>query len=515
VVFWAPLVHTEPLTMVLVALGLLGVVRRLTGAGSTLEVAAAGVALGLGVYVRQSALAGVLAALGLLVLFRRPPRAAGRDCLALGGGYLAVVLAMLGWYARRLSLPELWNSSINPLQLPIHSLLRIVQSSAGAVPAPAVDTATTVGAMAAAPAFRSEIQPWSATVNNLRGSVSLSVLLLAGCLIFLVYWLWLERRRPAEATHPRVGAAVVLAWSGSLALLYGYWILHRGFYPQYAVEFLPPLALGAGHGLALGWAATEPLGRWRIALALPGGTAAAVLAHGAVPDGRYTSMAYAVIAGLLAVAGMRAAWLRRPAAPVAAAVASAGIVWLILRWLLRAPLHPADGLAAALVIVALVVAARVRWPAPVSALTLLGVGVAGALAIATAVFSLRVLEPRYFCVWSPQTLREVAAHLHASAPRSASVMSGAVIWEFVADRRPFARISHPLAFQGGGHGTAEARIDSALVAAPPDVVVLDGYTEQTYFAESAAAERMVQERYRVALTVSGSRYPVRILLPKR
>jgi 4-amino-4-deoxy-L-arabinose transferase-like glycosyltransferase len=502
VVFWAPLVHTEPLTMVLVAASLLAVVRRVTGAGSTPELAGAGACLALACYVRQSAVAGVLAALALLILYRRPLRTALRDAGWLATGYAAVVAVMLAWYARRLSLSQLWESSVNPLHLPLRSLMHVVGGASDAPVEVAVQAAT---------AFRSTIQPWSATLINLRGAVSLSSLVLAACAVFLIHWALLERRRAPEAKQLRLAASLVLLWAGSLMLPYGYWIFHRGFYPQYAVEFLPPLALGAGHGLALGWAVSERLGRWRIAAVLLACVAVALLAHGAAPDRRYTSMAYAALAGVLALAGSRPAWWRHPAAPLAAAAAAAGLVWLVLRWIFRAPLHPADGLAAAVAAAGLIVMARARWPEPVSPAALLGLGVVGALAVATAVFSLRVLEPRYFCVWAPATVREVAAYVREATPPGAQVMSGAVIWEFVADRPPFGTISHPLAFQGGGHAAALPRIDSALAAAPPAVVVLDGYTELTYLAESEAVTRAVRDRYEEVRVIFGSRYPVRIL----
>jgi hypothetical protein len=506
-VFWAPLVHTEPLTMVLVAAAFLGVVRHLTGAGSTRWLVGAGICLGLGGYVRQSALGGVLAALVLLVL-HRPLRAAARDVLWLGGGYALVVAAMLGWYARRLTLPELWASSVNPAHLPIESLLRIIGASAeraaGAAAGP-------VGAM---PAFRSPIQPWSATLTNLRVSISLTALVLAGCAAFLIYWAFVERRRAPERASLRLAGSVVLTWAASLLLLYGYWIAHRGFYPQYAVEFLPPLALGAGHALALGWATTQRLNRWRLGIALAAGVAVALLAHGTVIDKRYTSLAYAAVAGALVLAGGRSAWLRQPG-PLGAAVAAAAIVWLALRWILDARLHPADGLAVLAVAVGGIVAARgLRQPQPVAPGALVALGTLASLGIATAIFSVRLLEPGYFCVWAPATLREVATYLRTMTPPTAPVMSGAVIWEFVADRPPFGSISHPLAFQGGGDRKVLQLIDSTLVAAPPAVIVLDGYTEQTYLAESEAVTRAVRERYDEVRVVFGSRYPVRILTPR-
>jgi hypothetical protein len=515
-IFWAPLVHTEPLTMVLMAAGLLGVVRRLTGVDSTLELAGAGASLALGCYVRQSALAGVLAAFTLLVLHRRPARAAVADCLRLTGGYVAIVAVMLAWYARRLTPAELWTSSVNPLHMPIMSLMRIVESSLGTSAAGAPEAAAGAAAAAAvAPAFRSGIQPWTATLSNLRGSLSLCALVVAACAAFLVYWAVLERRRAPEAASLRLAASVVLAWTGSLGLLYGYWIAHRGFYPQYAVELLPPMALGSGHALRTGWAAMAQVNRARLAAVAIGGVGVAILAHGSVPDGRYTSMAYALVAGALALAGGPAGWWRNPAGSLGSAAAAAALVWLVLRWILRAPLHPADGLAAAVGAVGLVVAARARWQASPSPLTLLGLGTVGALAIATAVFSARVLEPRYFCVWSPATLREVVALVEKAAPPDKPLMSGAVIWEFVTRRPPFGTISHPLAFQHGSNPAAQSRIDAALLAAPPAVIVLDGYTEATYLATSEAVTRAVRNDYEEVGVVLGSRYPVRVLKLRR
>ena len=495
-IIWAPIVHTEPLTMVLVAAGILGLVRRLTG-GGVLAVVGAGACFALGYYVRQSALAGVLTAVALLLLFRRPRLAAARDAGWLAVGFGSAVLVALAWYARRLTPAELWRSDVNPLRLPITSLMQIAGVSSGG----------TSG-------FRSEIQTWSTTFDNLRSSVGLSALLVAGALVFLVRWALLERRAPAEAAPMRLAVALVAGWVGSLGVLYGYWLLHRGFYPQYAVELLPPLALGAGYALTSGWAAADRPTRWRVGGVLLAALVPALALHGAVPDKRYTPMLYAALAGVVTLAAAPRSGRRRLVTPLAAAAAAAAVVWLAIRWIVQAPVHPADAIAAATVIAGTAIAAWTALDEHTMPAELASYGIVGALGAAMLVFSARTLSLHYSCVWAPATVRDVVTRLREQLPADGTVMSGGVIWEFAAGRLPFAAISHPLAFQGGGDPASGEQIDSALVVSPPAAIVLDGYTELTYIAQSQAVARVMHDRYEEVAVVYGSRYPVRILRPR-
>ena len=89
-------------------------------------------------------------------------------------------------------------------------------------------------------------------------------------------------------------------------------------------------------------------------------------------------------------------------------------------------------------------------------------------------------------------------------------MSGAVAWEFEAGREPFARISHPLGFLDRMDYETVQRIAERFAVRPPQLIVLDGYTERTYLKGSAAANAALETSYRLVEEIPGSKYPVKV-----
>lgn len=136
-------------------------------------------------------------------------------------------------------------------------------------------------------------------------------------------------------------------------------------------------------------------------------------------------------------------------------------------------------------------------------------GIVGAGAVGIP-YGARVLGPAYDCIWSPETVSRVVEVVRAQTGPTDEVLSGAVIWEFEAGRRPFANISHPLGFEGGLREHARAGILERLRTHPPRLIILDGYTEKTYLRHVPDLGRLMAGSYDFVEEVSGSKYPVKI-----
>jgi hypothetical protein len=54
----------------------------------------------------------------------------------------------------------------------------------------------------------------------------------------------------------------------------------------------------------------------------------------------------------------------------------------------------------------------------------------------------------------------------------------------------------------------------ALATRPPKVIILDGYTEKTYFRQVPSIRELLQARYELATTVEPANYPVLIYILK-
>ena len=90
------------------------------------------------------------------------------------------------------------------------------------------------------------------------------------------------------------------------------------------------------------------------------------------------------------------------------------------------------------------------------------------------------------------------------------VMSGALIWEFESDRRPFMYQTHPLAYRPGISKEELKKMEEYLSEYPPRFIVLDGYTEQTYLRHVEKLQSIIDKKYELKKVFNGSQYPVRI-----
>jgi hypothetical protein len=121
-----------------------------------------------------------------------------------------------------------------------------------------------------------------------------------------------------------------------------------------------------------------------------------------------------------------------------------------------------------------------------------------------------IIDLKYETVWAPETLRTVADIIRRGSSAGDRVMSGGVIWELEAGRRPFANVTHPLGFMLGNSAGEPERLARELITTPPRFVVFDGYTERTYGLLLPRLGETLAERYQLVADLPGLHYPVRV-----
>ena len=125
--------------------------------------------------------------------------------------------------------------------------------------------------------------------------------------------------------------------------------------------------------------------------------------------------------------------------------------------------------------------------------------------VVSLTYSTNLLGLRYDSLWSPQSLENTSAYLRAHTKTTARVLSGAVIWELQAQRRPFLNISHPTAFESKITRTEKEIIETALTTEPPEVIILDSYTEKTYFRHIAWLNEFLHSKYQLVYSAGPAR----------
>jgi 4-amino-4-deoxy-L-arabinose transferase-like glycosyltransferase len=493
-VLWSANVHMQPITLVFACLGfycLAGILDDRPVRSSAL----AGVCFGLMFYVRESALAAVAAAV-LFVLVVTPTWLQRMQRVgALACGFLAVSAIMVAGYSRVLSPAELWDGPLNPISLP----LRIV----GGEPVP-VGPEQSVRPVDIQGPSRYDQQTLRKAVANIRSMAGLGLFLFVGLAASLGA---LARRWSDQDRRERSGYLLVWLWFGFTAAAYGVWVLKVGFYPQYFTEMIPPLAIAFGAvvpSAAERWAGrTLPAWIW-IAAGLALG---AVFLTARLLD--LSALVYLTSPGLLLAAAVAWSAGRRAEAAGALAVLVLVLVLVLGGGSLSFPGAKVVKAAAALGALAIAVGVaqrsgrRARWDFALVA-----------LAAGAAVYSVqragRLLSVSYQCVWPPDLVTPVAAMIREHTQAGEEVMSGAVAWDFEADRRPFRLISHPLKFLARVEPWEEAEVEQGMATAPPAVVVLDGYTELTFGRVFQPLPDVLKQQYDLLGTWEGGRHPVRV-----
>lgn len=126
--------------------------------------------------------------------------------------------------------------------------------------------------------------------------------------------------------------------------------------------------------------------------------------------------------------------------------------------------------------------------------------------------SVKVVDWAYTAPWPPKNVYDVAAIITTHTSIEDRVLSGAAIWEFQSNRRPFLDITHPLTLTKKMENSEHRRIEQNLESNDPEVIVLDGYTEKTYLKQFPWLKHHIDSAYTRVHRVEGGKYPVEIYM---
>lgn len=497
---------TEPLTILLSCVAIYIMLVALDRRRYLLLVLS-GVALALAYYARQSSL-GVTLAVGIVLLLRiRRPVPLLRAGAGLIGGYLVVCTLMIGAFTTVLPVQHVLHSSLNPLSFVTRELTRAEDSAARAVVTDAGEIADD-GAVREIP----EDQPRHVTMYNVRQTLRLnSVLLIA---LALSPWYLLFGGGVEDKPRKVLAVTTLYAWVAGVAFAYGYWALRRGFFPAYFGELIPPLViLGAVVGIDTVTRLTA--GRkpgWRdVALF---GAVGLVTVTGHVllgPEAIYRPLYFVLAALVLGGAYLTERFGR---AEITAFLIIAGMAAGVVLFASHVALVARLSLYGLLFVVALALPLRAAHIDPRRDLARAGAFLSLTILTGTAMLWLGTsqasIDRRFDGIWPPATVEAVATYVEEVSEPDDRVLSGAVAWEFTAGREPFMHISHPLMLRRGINRQLHRAILADFEDRPPAIVVLDGYTEQTYLRVAPELRALIDERYRLAREFTGARYPVQV-----
>lgn len=499
-------VKTEPLTILLSCAAIYTMLMALDRRRDFLLVLS-GATLALAYYARQSSL-GVTLAIGLVVLLRvRRPVPLLRASMGLFGGYVAVCVLMIAAFTTVLPLQRVLNSSLNPLGFVTTELTRVEDGGVRLIGTDAEEV-TDDGLAREVP----EDQPWDVTISNVRQTLGLNSVLLVALALSPWYVLF---GGGAANKHWKFRSAITLyIWGGAVALAYAYWALRRGFFPAYFGELIPPLViLGAAVGIETitQLSATGTTG-WRDVAVFSAIGLLTVTGHVVLgPEAIYRPLYFVLAALVLGIAYLTER-LGRPEITVLLIVSglTTGVVLLAG----HVALVPRLALYALLLGVALALPLRAARIEPRRELARSSAYLSLTLLTGTAMLwigtSQARIDRRFDGVWSPATVEAVATYIEEVSGPDDRVLSGAVAWEFAAGREPFMHISHPLLLRKGANDQLHQAILAGFEERPPTIVVLDGYTEQTYLRLVPELRPLIEERYRLAREFTGARYAVQV-----
>jgi 4-amino-4-deoxy-L-arabinose transferase-like glycosyltransferase len=490
-------IKTEPLAILLMCLSFYALVRHFDR-GRPAWLLLAGVALGCGFYVRESTLAGPLAAIVLIGLrWRDGSGKCVRRVLYLVAGYFAVCVAMISWAAGHLSLrTTLSNTSLNPGAMVAQALCSI--ASLQSLTAPNLRAST-----------ETSFQPKSHALRQVLQAASLQLPLLVAALVtpaFAFSRSFQSRHFANVSISDRFAVTIPLVWSGALILLYIYHFWNHGFFQSYFREFIPPLALLFGAAASSLLRQIGQLHRSRSLLFTLLTCAATLFLY------QRQNQGYGITIAILFVGTTSAILLRRHLAWThwLIHVAGFGILLAVVRTIdastpIGIVLTSAGSMLAAIALTAS--ATRVsRFIPTLTTVTMAAMAFTGILSTSNAGM---ILSTQYDSMWSPQTLQSVVALIHQHSKDRDEVLSGAVIWEGEAGRQPFMRITHPLALHAITDPLRE-QITDELKARPPVVIILDGYTERYYIKNVPYLQRLLNDDYHFVGEALGSPKPVRV-----
>lgn len=497
-------VHTEPIVAFLSCLSLYALVR-FSKRGEKPWLIGAGIIAALAFYVRQSSIILPLTVLAFLAVLYggRIQDVAKHFCFFLAG-YLAVVLSVMGYYSRHIRLDLLLMSEMSPFGFLAKAGGKLVGSTSGSVEI--FDPLET--------SIRST-EHWDLYYRHVQEAFSLHSFLVLGLIFSLVAFgrNLVKQNEGAISRHDLQAYALLYFWVFFLGTAYGYQYFTEGFYIDYSREFLPPLVL-----IFSAWLGSSVLAVQResgLVKLILGGLCLSGIWFVLAPQVKIEGSGYlaSIAITLFILVGFAGAFNSLPRQAVFVSI-FLGILALVLVSR-QAPLKPYfAGTLPSLILIGTIYGlawtllektARPPWKRCPMVVAL-------SFVVASFVVSINAsglrLSLTYDSIWSPKSVEQMAAYLRAHTGEDDEVISGGVIWELQALRRPFHNISHPLTFEEGISKEQAAAVTLAANRRPPKVIILDGYTEKTYMRAFPRLRELLETRYELGIASGPAMFPV-------
>jgi len=502
-VFNSPIVKTEPMVMLLTSASFFAVVRYCCVERLGWLIAS-GVLAALAFYVRQSALI-IPAVVAIFIPLQAGWRwrVAAKRYVAFAVGYLCVAAILILYFSTEMGLETVLSRGLNPLAFLFHSLSRSTGLMESAANAELVAASS-----------------WDLYYKYVRDSIFMHVFLLvgAGVAVAMAGYSMLLARTSEEQRRTGIAYALLYLWIAFMLIAYAYYFASRGFFIDYSREFLPPLSILFAAGLirllpALNreWM-TEAL----IIGVIEGGVAIFLIKphyEHFFSMGQYAEIGVALTA-IIYVSIHPLPKLRR-----LVLLAMLVVLFIVVIVSRRPPLNYflMGTIPSAVMIVVFYISVAAGWAGTTRDwfshyLRFIGVSVLVGSLIVSASYSSLLLSVRFDSIWSPEAVHAAAEYLRKNTVFGDEVLSGAVIWELEASLRPYQSISHPLGFMNHIRREQLGWIEAGFVANPPKIIVLDGYTEKTYFRWIQSLPDLLRTHYDLKTTVGPANYPVSIYL---
>jgi 4-amino-4-deoxy-L-arabinose transferase-like glycosyltransferase len=501
------IVKTEPLVILITCMSMFGLVLFSKNCRPQ-WLFLAGIFAAMGFYVRQSALIIPVTAFGFLVVFHR-----GQifEIIKDSGwflvGYTCVLVLVVLYYSKFIKIDDIVVRDLTPFGFLIphgKKLLSLFSFS----PETATESATRNSSLAFSLSHDSDPLYY----KYVRQALRLHSFLLIGLVFSLIVLCRqiLGGKRDQVKEHI-MSHSILYLWLFSLCVAYIYFYYARGFYIDYFREFLPPLSIIFSAWLRFSLPSLDKEGVLeRLIIAGLCISAIFIFAESSfkfsLGAGVYACISVAIFALLYFARTYesRRRWI------VFILILSLTILIILATQL--TPLKPYfAGIIPKLVVAGLIIVipfallGKKRSVMYRDYIRFATLSFALAAFVVSLTYSTKLLGLRYDSLWSPQSLESTSAYLRAHTKTTARVLSGAVIWELQAQRRPFLNVSHPIAFEKEITQTEKEILETAVTTEPPEVIILDGYTEKTYFRQIAWLNEFLHSKYQLVYSAGPAR----------
>ncbi len=455
ILIWSPVVKTEPLTIFLASAGLLFMLKSYSPSIEKPSwMLLSGICAALAYYVRASALLIPLIIVVYLLFHRdsQPKRFRTRFFLFVLG-YVVICLLMGAVFISSLSFREILTSQINPLDTVVYRILHVF------------DMLPAAERIVEGSGFRILDQNVHYTLVAWRQGLLASLFLFAGGILAFVHFF-------THRLKHRANAYLLLGlWTGFILVPYIYQSAFRGFFPQYIVEVLPPLALltaSVSHRLVLKMSLTP-----QKILAVLAVFGLLFVLQKALWD-YYPGLSWVIVVSAL----LSGAVLFRKAANIYAVlfiVVIAGLTGVFFEFFEGLQINRvlAVCLMFAIFSAAITLIALIKWkrlfikPNSIILITAFYM---------TALYSGFLLGPSFPGVWPPSVLKRAVKFLKQTGERSDTVLSGGMIWTFESGFFPFLDVSHPTQFLLKEWPDFEKQFTQKQ----PEYIIKERYTERKF-----------------------------------